>query len=371
MTSKEEANIAMKRRIAILLILTLVTTLLAVPAGLAESRYTASTPLTDASSNNIKNIVRAAAAINGTRVESGEGFSFNEIVGPRTKAQGYVSAENARGVSVTGGGVAQVATTLYLALMRLGDLVTYTDLHTYGSRFQDTYVADGNMAVITDYSGGTDFAFVNHTNAMTIEMWASTSALNCVITVENSVNNNWFNAPVAPVATVTAVPTATAAPTLPTTPGGPAARTYTASIPFEGSSGTRENIRLAANSVNGTQLGTGQVFSFNDVVGARTKKRGYGSGLNGRGVKVTGGGVAQVASVIWLAVKQMGDVSIIEKSTYGSRYNQDYVESSADAIVTDYKSKKNFSFRYNGPGTITIYTTIANGILRCDVVYGN
>ena len=29
------------------------------------------------------------------------------------------------------------------------------------------------------------------------------------------------------------------------------------------------------------------------------------------------------------------DVSILEKSTYGERYNQNYVRSSADAIVTE------------------------------------
>ena len=348
--------IAMKRRIiALWVILALIAGALGAPAALAESRYTASTPLEDASRNNIKNIERAAAAINGVKVESGGRFSFNEIVGPRTKANGYVPAENARGVSVTGGGVAQVDTTLYLALLRLGSQVKFTHLSTYGSRFEDHYVSDGNKAVITDYSGGTDFEFVNQAGDMKIEMWASSTALNCVVTVDQESAANWFG-DWGSAAVSTVNPTATPA---------PAIQAVSASISWTGDKGTLKNIRQAAKSIDGTRLATGDIFSFNDVVGARTRKRGYTSGTNGRGVKVTGGGVAQVASVLWLAVKQMKDISIVEKSTYGKRYNQDYVSSSSDAIVTDYKEKKDFSFRYKGNGVITIHTAVDGNYLNC------
>lgn len=335
-----------KRILALVMTLILVVGLTACPAALAEGRYTSSTSLADASSANIININRAVSAINGIHVEAGGRFSFNETVGPRTKAQGFVAAENARGISVTGGGVSQVATTLYLALLQLGAKVEFTELSTYGQRFEETYVDDGNLAVITDYSSGTDFAFKSRTGDMTIEMWTSSAALNCVITVNDGGSGSG---------------------TAGTTP--PPLRTVSASIPCGGSKGTLKNVKLAAKAVNGTRLFTGEKFSFNDVVGARTKARGYGSGINGRGVKVTGGGVAQVASVIWLAVKQMDDVSVIEKSTYGSRYNQSYVESSADAIVTDYSSGKDFSFRYNGVGSIYITTTVSGDTLRCDIAY--
>ena len=337
-----------KRMTAILMALTLLIGALGCPAGLAEARYTASTSLEDASSRQVKNIRLAADAIDGVEVEYGETFSFNEIVGPRTKSEGYVSAENARGVTVTGGGVAQVATTLYLALLRLGDQVEFTRLSTYGPRYQDTYVSDGSKAVLTDYSGGTDFAFVNRAGEMTLEMWASDSALNCVITVEDRDDDAWFDDwSDAPVGT----------------------RTVSARIPIGGDSDTRENVVLAAQSVDGVRLEGGDVFSFNEIVGPRTKKYGYGPGTNGRGIRVTGGGVAQVASVLWLAVRQMDDISIVEKSTYGKRYNQDYVDSSADAIVTDYKEKKDFSFRYNGDGAITFHTYVDGDDLCCDVSY--
>ena len=357
---KKEALIAMKKRIgAWILILILLAGALTVPAALAEARYTASTSLENASSNNRRNIERAAASINGARVDSDGRFSFNATVGPRTKANGYVAAENARGVNVTGGGVSQVATTLYLALLRLEKKIEFTQLSTYGSRFEENYVSDGSKAVITDYSGGTDFEFVNHAGEMTIEMWVSETALNCVVTVaENGGNGNWFGDWGGSNANAVIAPTAT-----------PSTIIASASIPCGGGKGTLKNVKRAAKSVNGTTLGTDELFSFNKVVGARSKKRGYGAGINGRGKKVTGGGVAQVASVIWLAVKQMDSISIVEKSTYGKRYNQNYVQRSADAILTDYKSDKDFSFRYKGPGRIVIYTTVTDNTLRCDIGY--
>jgi len=83
---------------------------------------------------------------------------------------------------------------------------------------------------------------------------------------------------------------------------------------------------------------------------------------------VTGGGVAQVASVIWLAVRDMTDVAVIEKTTYGKKYNQSYVQNSADAIVTDYAAGTDFSFRYTGQGYITLYTYVQDGMLVCDIL---
>lgn len=146
-----------------------------------------------------------------------------------------------------------------------------------------------------------------------------------------------------------------------------AADYVSASTPL-GLSGARiSNIRLAADAVNGTAVPYGGSFSFNGVVGARTSQRGYQSAENGRGVSVVGGGVAQVASAIWLAVKDLSDVVIVEKSTYGSRYNQNYVDSSADAILTDYGAGTDFSFRYMGTGSITIETYVSGDALVCRV----
>lgn len=64
------------------------------------------------------NIKRAAAQIDGTLVAPGETFSLNAATNPRTAATGYVQAgiiENGRPARGMGGGVSQVATTLFNA----------------------------------------------------------------------------------------------------------------------------------------------------------------------------------------------------------------------------------------------------------------
>ncbi|WP_220187566.1 VanW family protein, partial [Pseudonocardia pini] len=65
-----------------------------------------------------RNIRRAAEQVNGTIVEPGETFSLNALTNPRNAANGYVEAgiiENGHSARGVGGGVSQVATTLYNA----------------------------------------------------------------------------------------------------------------------------------------------------------------------------------------------------------------------------------------------------------------
>lgn len=301
--------------------------------------YTEYTTMAGASAGVRNNIERAVAAIDGTYVPYGGSFSFNDIVGPRTNAYGYVSGKNGRGVNVVGGGVAQVATTLYLALLDIPGIV-FTEVDTYGDNFTGDYVSDGALAVVTDYSAGTDFQFENYENDLTIYMWTDDDCCYCMIDAGDS--TAWSDED---------------------------GYTYVAGASFQltGTAGLKNNVSRAAGSISGVLLATDDVFSFNDLVGPRTEAYGYVSAVNGRGVNVIGGGVAQVASVVWLAVKQLDDITIIEKSTYGSRYSQSYVASSSDAIVTDYNAGTDFSFRYTGDGILAIYVYVDCGYLFCDV----
>ena len=123
----------------------------------------------------------------------------------------------------------------------------------------------------------------------------------------------------------------------------------------------------AAASINGLILDPGDTFSFNDIVGPRTEANGYENALNGRGVKVIGGGVAQVASVIWLAVKDMDNVTIVEKSTYGDKYNQSYVDDPDDAILTDYTGGIDFRFRNDGDTQLVVNTNSVDDTLTCEI----
>ena len=139
----------MKRCIAAILTLLLCLC----PAGLAsaereEMSASARTTLEGSSYAKLNNIELAASSLNGITVPQGATFSFNDIVGPRTAAYGYQRAANGRGARVTGGGVAQCATTLYLALQQLDADVEYLSRKTYGSKFTDNYVSSGSDAIM-------------------------------------------------------------------------------------------------------------------------------------------------------------------------------------------------------------------------------
>ena len=353
---------------SILLTIALITTMLIMGAPAMAESYKASTTLSGSSSAKIDNVKLAAKAINGARVNTNGTFSFNETVGPRTKDRGYVTAMNGRGAKVVGGGVSQVATTLYLALKKLGDDVRFSGLKTYGSKFADNYLSSGRDAVITDYRAGTDLYFRNLGRPFTISMRVQNKKVVCTLVFEDDDDDDtgyidetfdddddyvdWFFAPgVDSFHPVTADLLASS------------------SLTCKGGSGTMNNIRLAAASIYDTTLKSGAIFSFNSIVGPRKEVYGYATGLNGRGSKVIGGGVGQVASVIWLAVRDLEDIAMIEKSTYGSRYNQSYVRNSSDAIVVDTSSGTDFSFRYTGDGSITFYVYEENGVLNCEIYH--
>ena len=365
----------LKKAIALALILSLLLT--ALPAALASNTVSAKTPLNGASENKRTNIRLAAQAIDGTLVPAGKRFSFNDVVGPRTERRGYRTAPNGRDVKVTGGGVAQVASTLYLALLKLGNDVRIDPVKTYGNRFVEDYVANVDQAIITDYDAGIDLSFVNLGDDISIDMWASDDAVWCILTTGGGSAFSFLGDDAEPEGDSededddydddggidVFLPLFTVAPT-----ANPE-RTLLADSAMDCGDDVDvlHNVGLAADCVNDTVLKSGDIFSFNDVVGPRTKKYGYRRAVNGRGAKVTGGGVAQVATALWLAIKDEDDFSVVEKSTYGKKYNQHYVKSSADAILTDYSSGRDFSFRYTGTGSVTIYTYVDDGWLYCEI----
>ena len=305
-------------------------------SGAAERRNVYSeTPLNASSAAKINNIQLALDQINGITLEYGETFSFNEIVGPRESIYGFRAAPNGRGVMVVGGGVAQAATTLYLALLQL-DEIEYNRLRTYDARFTDDYVDSGYYAVMVDYNENLDFVFTNYyPGSLTINIWHDNEYVRCMLCFNNDSNDTLAGYSITPL---------------------------------YGTYAKQSNISLAADAVDETRLYYGDVFSFNDIVGPRTSARGYQSAVNGRGVNVIGGGVAQVASTVYLAVKDIGDVRIIQKRTYGSNFTDAYVDDPDDAaILTDYNAGIDFSFKYLGYGELIIYTYIVENDLICEV----
>lgn len=116
-----------------------------------------------------QNIANASARLDGHVVEPGEEFSYNEGIGPMTRDAGYTDAYVISGgiyVLGVGGGVCQVATTLYNAVLLAELEVTDRSCHAYPS----DYVPLGMDATVYDPS--VDFKFVNNTDfPVYIESW--------------------------------------------------------------------------------------------------------------------------------------------------------------------------------------------------------
>lgn len=80
-----------------------------------------STTMAGSSASRSNNIALAAQMLDNTVVRPGETFSFNDRVGQRSKEKGYTEAPTISGKTLTldlGGGVCQVATTLYNAVLQ-------------------------------------------------------------------------------------------------------------------------------------------------------------------------------------------------------------------------------------------------------------
>lgn len=89
----------------------------------------------------VTNIRRAVELLDGTIIGPGERFSLNESMGRRTRERGFVSAPviaNGELVEATGGGVSQVATTMFNAAFFAGmQLVEHTPHQFYISRYPE------------------------------------------------------------------------------------------------------------------------------------------------------------------------------------------------------------------------------------------
>lgn len=104
------------------------------------------------------NIAIAAQQLNGVLIRSGASFSFNNIVGTRTASAGYKSAAvlvNGRSVLGIGGGVCQVSSTLYNAILLAGLNPTERFAHFIPS----SYCPPGLDATVADNL--IDFQFMN------------------------------------------------------------------------------------------------------------------------------------------------------------------------------------------------------------------
>lgn len=119
------------------------------------SKYTS---LSGSSYNRINNITLAANAVNGTVLLPDEVFSYNDTLGERTSAKGYLAAGayvNGRTVDEVGGGICQVSSTIYYCTL-------YANLETVEREchmFAVGYLPLGTDATVN--WGTIDFQFKN------------------------------------------------------------------------------------------------------------------------------------------------------------------------------------------------------------------
>lgn len=119
------------------------------------------TTTTTSNSDRNKNIELASNAINGMILQPGEEFSFNKATGRRSEEKGYRPAGaylNGVLIEEPGGGVCQVSSTLYNAVVFAGLKTTERHAHSY----EPSYVTPGEDATVS--YGGPDMKFENNSS---------------------------------------------------------------------------------------------------------------------------------------------------------------------------------------------------------------
>ena len=129
------------------------------------------------------------------------------------------------------------------------------------------------------------------------------------------------------------------------------------------------NVKLSASSINGYVMNTGDVFSYNGVVGKRTAANGYQPApayVKGETVDEIGGGICQTSSTLYLACLR-GNLEITERHAH--RYIPAYIAAGMDATVSwggpDYKFTNDTDY------PIKIVTSYEGGYLTVKVLGTN
>jgi vancomycin resistance protein YoaR len=126
--------------------------------GFGDSEYDHSIP------NRIWNVSLTAEKMNNILVAPGEEVSFNKTLGEVSRRNGYRSAyviSGGKTVLGDGGGVCQVSTTYFRAVLNAGLEVTKRKAHSYRVSYYELNQKPGIDATV--YSGDVDLRFLNDT----------------------------------------------------------------------------------------------------------------------------------------------------------------------------------------------------------------
>ena len=143
------------------------------------------------------------------------------------------------------------------------------------------------------------------------------------------------------------------------TPCALAERSESIRIGLDGiSAAGRNNVELAASSISGITVPYGELFSFNDIVGPRTKKNGFELATvynYGKEEPGYGGGVCQVSSTLYVAAIR-ANMQILKRTQHGLKVN--YTDFGLDATVNYDGKKIDFSFKNSTQYPIYIVTKV-------------
>lgn len=125
----------------------------------AQSLISSYTTAFNPSESRAVNIALSVSKINGTVIKPGQNFSFSDTVGPRTAENGFVEApsfSNHKVISDIGGGICQVSSTTYAAMLQGGIKATQRHPHS----MPVSYIPEGMDATIA--AGQKDLTFTNN-----------------------------------------------------------------------------------------------------------------------------------------------------------------------------------------------------------------
>ena len=111
------------------------------------------------------NVALAASRLNGRLIAPGESFSFNQTVGDISRATGYQSAyiiQGGRTILGDGGGVCQVSSTLFRAVLAAGLDIIERRPHSYRVGYYEQNSPTGFDATV--FAPSVDFKFRNDTD---------------------------------------------------------------------------------------------------------------------------------------------------------------------------------------------------------------
>lgn len=138
-----------------------------------------STSLNPSNKSRTNNVRLASQFMNGTILNPGDVFSYNNVVGERTVARGFQQAgayANGQVIEDVGGGVCQPSSTLYMAVLRADLEVVERHNHS----LTVSYTPLGEDATVS--WGGPDFQFRNNTDyPIKVLAWQEGSTMNIKI----------------------------------------------------------------------------------------------------------------------------------------------------------------------------------------------